>query len=175
MFDLCSPTSVVKRRATVAGSADIVGWKTAEVERSSSSSSSSNNSSRSNEKCRGGVRARRGNGGRSKCIFTVQDLSAGLDVEEGDVGEAGGGRVPPVVAVVNDGGLRRRRRRCRVVASGKRAAANQTMLKYLTHKLRTQSINDENHANEKTLHRTMDDVKPNTDSLPNWIHVLGSE
>uniref|UniRef100_A0A182J275 Uncharacterized protein n=1 Tax=Anopheles atroparvus TaxID=41427 RepID=A0A182J275_ANOAO len=89
-----------------------------------------------------------------KCIITVQDTISDVGVEaEGEDdpaaataaqegAEGGGGRSS------SNSRTRRKWRRCKL-ATGRRGA-NQTMLKYLTHKLRTQSINDENHANEKS-------------------------
>uniref|UniRef100_A0A8W7P825 Uncharacterized protein n=1 Tax=Anopheles coluzzii TaxID=1518534 RepID=A0A8W7P825_ANOCL len=97
------------------------------------------------------VRVRRHKEGRSKCIFTVQDFG-GLGARgQGSVGGDGSATAGEVAAGgggAQRGTARSARRRCKV-ASGKRSAANQTMLKYLTHKLRTQSINDENQVNEK--------------------------
>lgn len=97
------------------------------------------------------VRVRRHKEGRSKCIFTVQDFGGLGAREQGSVGGDGSATAGEVAAGgggAQRGTARSARRRCKV-ASGKRSAANQTMLKYLTHKLRTQSINDENQVNEK--------------------------
>uniref|UniRef100_A0A182MUD3 Uncharacterized protein n=1 Tax=Anopheles culicifacies TaxID=139723 RepID=A0A182MUD3_9DIPT len=140
----CRKSAVPARLALQSSSWFGRGKESAEVE-------SARESTPSSDKHR--VRVRRRQEGRSKCIFTVQDISGLEHVEERDVGGAGGGRQDG--EVVGVGGKRlvvvesatRSRRRCKV-ASGKRAT-NQTMLKYLTHKLRTQSINDENHVNEK--------------------------
>ncbi|KFB47779.1 hypothetical protein ZHAS_00015851 [Anopheles sinensis] len=89
-----------------------------------------------------------GSAGLPKCIITVQDTS-------GDVGVGAGGEDTAAATATQEGGAgsgnrpRRRWRRCKLATGARRGANQTTMLKYLTHKLRTQSINDENHANEK--------------------------